>query len=119
MANENPTGRDPAVVLTIPADQVCFLRRVFEMARDGVRDELAQYPDQLREPSRLRREEAVYGRLLVALDEHVVVPDRDVRAVLGDLAQIIDADNEYRRVVAEHEALHGLLGQIEGSAGPS
>ena len=119
MADENPTGRGSAVALAIPPDQARFLRRVFEMARDGVRDELAQYPDRLREPSRLRREEAVYGRLLAALDERVIVPDRDVRTVLGDLAQIIDADNEYGRVVTEHEALHGLLGQIEGSAGPS
>jgi hypothetical protein len=70
-------------------------------------------------PSRLRREEAVYGRLLAALDERVIVPDRDVRAVLGDLAQIIDADNEYGRVVAEHNALYGLLGQVERSEGRS
>ncbi len=78
------------------------------MARDGVRDELAQYLDRLREPSRLRREEAVYGRLLAALEERVIVPDRDARTVLGDLAKIIDADNEYRRVVTEHEWGHAL-----------
>jgi hypothetical protein len=89
------------------------------MARDGVRDELAQYPDQLRELGRLSREEAVYGRLLATLDERVIIPDRDARTVLGDLAKIIDADNEYRRVVAEHEALHGLLGQIEVRPGRS
>lgn len=119
MADENPTGDGEPVALTIPPADRKFLGRVFEMARDGVRDELAQYPDQLREPSRLRRKEDVYGRLLAALDERAVVPDRDARTVLGDLASIIDADNEYGRVVAEHEALHGLLGQIEGSAGRS
>ena len=62
----------------------------------------------------MRREEAAYERLLAALDELVIVPDDEVRGVVTTLAQIIDASNEYERVVAEHEALHGLLGQIEG-----
>jgi hypothetical protein len=48
------------------------------------------------------------------LDELVIVPDADIRDVLGDLAGIIDRSNEYRRVVCEHEALHGLLDQIGG-----
>ena len=49
-----------------------------------------------------------------ALDELVIVPDSDVLDVLGDLAAIIDQSNEYRRVVSEHEALHGLLAQLRG-----
>lgn len=117
MANTNPTGRGAAVALTLTADQARFLRSVFEMARGGIQDELAKYPDQLQEPARLRREEAVYGRLLAALGELVIVPDIDVRVVLGDLAKIIDGENEYSRVVEEHEALHGLLAQVEGSKG--
>jgi hypothetical protein len=44
----------------------------------------------------------------------VIVPDNDLRTVLGDLAQVIDSGNEYSRVVTEHEALHGLLGQLRG-----
>lgn len=47
----------------------------------------------------------------------MIVPDHDVRAVLRDLAQVIDADNEYERVIAEHEALHGLLGQLAEGRG--
>ena len=47
----------------------------------------------------------------------MIVPDDDLRAVLGDLANIIDSGNEYSRVVAEHEALHGLLGQLTGGEG--
>jgi hypothetical protein len=35
-------------------------------------------------------------------------------AVLASLAQIIDASNEYERVIIEHEALHGLLDQLGG-----
>jgi hypothetical protein len=117
MADENPTGRGSAVALNIPADQVGFLRGLFTSARAGVRQELKEYPKQLKDPARLRREDAAYGRLLAALDELVIVPDDDLRAVLGDLAKIIDSGNEYSRVVAEHEALHGLLGQLTGGEG--
>jgi hypothetical protein len=87
MADENPTGRGSAVVLTIPADQARFLRGIFTSACAAVRDELREYPDQLKDPDHLRREVAAYERLLAALDE---------------------------RVIAEHEALHGLLGQLIG-----
>lgn len=114
MATENPTGRGAAVALSIPADQVRFLRGLFMDARAGVRDDLKEFPMQLREPARQQREEDAYGRLLAALDELVIVPDHDVRVVVGHLAQSIDAGNEYGRVVAEHEALHGLHAQLGG-----
>ena len=117
MANDNPTGRGAAVALKLPVDQVRFLAGTFEQARDGVREELRDYPDTLKDPKHLRREEAAYGRLLAALDELVIVPDGDVLAILADLAQVIDTGNEYARVVAEHEALHGLLDQIRGGGG--
>jgi hypothetical protein len=113
MADENPTGRGAAVALQIPADHVCFLRGVFEKARDGISDELEEFPDQL-DPKRLHREHAIYGRLLTALNELVIVPDRDVCDVVGDLAGVIDRGNEYGRVVVEHEALRGLLDQLGG-----
>lgn len=44
----------------------------------------------------------------------MIVPDQDMLGVLGDLTGIIDQANEYRRVVTEHEALHGLLAQLRG-----
>jgi hypothetical protein len=113
MAIQNPTGSGAAVALKIPADHIGFLRSTFEKARAGVKDELEEFPDQL-DPERLQREEAAYGRLLAALDELVIVPDRDVLDVLGDLAGIIDQGNEYRRIVTEHEALHGLLALLRG-----
>jgi hypothetical protein len=117
MASENPKGRGAAVALKITADQGRFLRSVFRMAQDGIQDELANYPKQLGDPTRLRREEAAYGRLLMALDELVIAPNNDVRSILRDLAQTIDAANEYERVVSEHEALYGLLEQVGGSRG--
>lgn len=116
MADENPTGRGAAVALKLPADHVRFLRDTFGDARAGVRDEL-ENSKRLKDPDRLCHEEVVYGRLLAALDELVIVPDHDVREVVASLAQIIDSSNEYERVVAEHEALHGLLDQIEGGEG--
>jgi hypothetical protein len=114
MANSNPMGRGHAVALNLPVDHTRFLRGAFEQGRAGVRDELEEYPEQLKDPEHLRREEAAYGRLLVALDELVIVPDADVLALVADLATVIDGSNQYSRVVAEHEALHGLLGQLAG-----
>jgi hypothetical protein len=114
MADSNPTGTGAAVVLTIPPDDDAFLRSVFTMARDGIRDELEKYPDQLRKPAHLPREEAVYDALLAALDGGSIVVSGDVRHVLSDLAQTIDRANEYARVVAEHAAFVGLFDQIDG-----
>jgi hypothetical protein len=113
MADQNPTGSGAAVALELPADHVDFLRGTFEKARAGVNDELEEFPNQL-DPERLQREEAAYTRLLAALDELVIVPDRDALDVLGDLAGVIDQGNEYSRVVTEHEALHGFLAQLRG-----
>jgi hypothetical protein len=112
MANENPTGGEKSVALTIPSRDRRFLRGVFTMARDGIRDELAEYPGELREPVRLDREEAAYEKLLAALSSLSIVPDADVRRVLTDLAETIDRANEYERVVAEHAALLGMQEQI-------
>lgn len=114
MADENPTGRGSAVTLNLPVDHVRFLRGIFMSARAGVCDELRDYPDDLKDPEHLRREVAAYGRLLAALDALVIVPDQDVRDLVGDLAHIIDRGNEYSRVVAEHEALHALHAQLGG-----
>jgi hypothetical protein len=117
IADQNPTGRGAAVALKLPADHIRFLRETFTIARAGVRDELKDYPKQLKDPDYLRREVVVYGRLLAALDELVIVPDADMLVILADLAQVIDAGNEYSRVLAEHEALHGLLDQLSGGEG--
>ena len=92
MADRNPTGAGDAVALAIPAEHRKFLRDLFEIARNGIREELAQYPKQLKEPSRLRREEAAYEKLLAALDSGSIVPDRDVCDVLRDLAEIYDRE---------------------------
>jgi hypothetical protein len=114
MSCSNPTADGDAVAISIPDAHRKFLRGLFEIARNGIREELAQYPKQLKEPRRLHREAAVYEKLLAAFDSGSIVPDRDVRDVLRDLAEIYDRENEYERVIDEHEALHGLLGQLSG-----
>ncbi|HEX7246268.1 MAG TPA: hypothetical protein VF245_11970 [Solirubrobacterales bacterium] len=85
------------------------------MALEGIRDELDNYPGDLREPTRLHREEGIYGALLAALDGAPITPDRHIRQVLRDLTKMNDRENEYARADAEHEALIGLLGQLSGS----
>jgi len=112
MATTDPTGDGPVIALSVPTDDAAFLRSVFEMARSGIRDELAEYPDELREPLRLHREEAVYDALLAALDSGSLVVSGDLRCVLADLAETIDRANEYARVVAEHAAMLGLRKQV-------
>ncbi len=112
MSYEKTMGVRDAVALQIEPSDRRFLRSVFAMARDGIRDELAAYPGQLREPQRLYREEAVYDELLAALERGSIEPSGDIRGVLDDLAATVDGANEYERVVAEHEALHGLRRQL-------
>ncbi len=113
MATDHPTGSGDAVALTITAEDRKFLRSVFTMALQGIRDELADYPEDLNEPTHLRREEGVYEKLLAALESGRIVPDHYTRQVLRDLADLNDRENEYARVVAEHAALLGLRDQLD------
>jgi hypothetical protein len=108
-------GDGIAVALSVPPGDLVFLRSTLTMARDGVRDELARFAEHLREPTRLRREEITYGRLLVALGTRTIAVDHELRSVLGSLAAVIDATNDYDRVLAEHDALYALLVQVEGA----
>jgi hypothetical protein len=117
MATDNPTGGGCAVALKIPASNLPFLRRVLVAARAGLRDDLDRFGDELEQPrSALLLEDAAYATLLVALDRLWIVPDDEVRAALSRLAESVDHDNDYARVLAEHDALHALLAQLEGQA---
>jgi hypothetical protein len=87
------------------------------VAQEDSREELAENPHQLKDAGRLDRELAAYAKLLEALNSRSLVPDRDVVDVLRDLAEVNDRENEYASAVEQHEALYGLLGQIDGSKG--
>jgi hypothetical protein len=111
----NPTGGGHAIALEIPAGNLPFLRRVITAARGGLRDDLEGFADQLRQPrSALLLEDAAYATLLTALDRRWIVPDDELRAALARLAGSVDHDNEYGRVAFEHDALYGLLAQLDG-----
>ena len=111
----NPTGEGPLSTLAIDPTQGRILRPLLTMVRDGIQDDLASYADVLREPVRLRREEEAAGCLLAALAGRAVEVRGEMRTLVTELAESIDLANEYERVVAEHDALHALLGQIEGA----
>ena len=100
------------VQLDVPRRDRRFLEEVLTMARDGVRDELREHGEQVREPRRLRREAAAYERLLGAVEDRRAIPDPELCAVLEELAEIVDEGNEYGRVVAEHKAMRGLLASL-------
>jgi hypothetical protein len=118
MAVENPTRDSCVVTLTIPAGNEAFLRRVIAAARDGLGEDLDDHADRLRRPvTELLREEMALLALLGALEEGEVVPGPELRATLARLAAAVDRDNEYDRVVAEHEALADLRAQVEASLG--
>ncbi len=115
MADSNPTDDGPALVLQIPAGNPPFLRLLFTAGRDGLREDLSDFVGELREPARRLREEAVYGQLLAAVDGAPLCLDHELVEALSHLAEAIDRENEYARVVAGHDALHGLLGEIKGA----
>ncbi len=114
MAVANPTADAHAVALTVPPADERFLRRLFEMALGGVRDELDHYPAGMPAPTHLHREEQIYERLLAALGGEPLAPDGATRQLLRELTEMNDRENEHARAVAEHDALLALRGQLGG-----
>jgi len=115
MAVENPTRDGRVVTLTIPAGNEAFLRRLIGAAHDGLGEDLDEHAETLERPlGDALREEMALLALLEALEEGEVVPGPELRATLARLAEAVDRDNEYDRVVAEHDALAELRGQLEG-----
>lgn len=111
-------GDDHAVVLTISTGNEAFLRRVIGAARDGIREELDRFGDQLRAPrSDLLLEETAYAALLDGLDLGRIVPDDEIHAAVLRVTEAVDRENEYERACFEHDALADLLAQLEGRAG--
>lgn len=117
MAGNDPTKDTAPVSLDVCGRGRKFLQELFEMARDGVREELRAHGQRVSSPGLLRRELAAYERLLDGLDRRQLEPHPDLVAILNELAEVVDESNEYRRVVAEHEALHGLIDSLERPRG--
>jgi hypothetical protein len=113
MAESDPMKDEVPVRIVVARRDRKFLEEILTMARDGIREELGEGEGELREPRRLRREEAAYARLLTAIEEQQVVADPELCVVLAELAKVVDESNEYSRVVAEHRAMRGLLASLE------
>ncbi|MEZ5078974.1 MAG: hypothetical protein R2725_16210 [Solirubrobacterales bacterium] len=113
MAVENPTCDSCVVTLEIPAGNEAFLRRVIVAAREGLGEDLDDHADRLRRPvTELLREEIALLSLQEGLDQGEVVPGPVLREVVARVAAAVDRDNEYERVVAEHEAIAALREQL-------
>lgn len=117
MANENPTDGRQVLPLDLPAEHITILRDSLADCLEGVRGDLAT-PEGLREPDKARWEAEAYERLLAGLERgEIVVPDEAARAAVERIARSDDKASNYTEIVANHDALHGLLALLEGAKG--
>jgi hypothetical protein len=109
MANENPTGGERAVPLDLPTQHISILRERLTDWLEGARGDL-KAPERLEDPGRTRQEVQAYERLLVSLTlGQIFLPDEDARAAVDAASKGYDKESGYAEVVANHDALHGLL----------
>ena len=113
MAGSDPTQTGDVLCIDVPARERNFLHELITLTLDGVRDELSNEPGNPRKRAELRREEAAYEHLLAGLRSGRVRARPDFHPVLMELGQVVDASNEYERVVFEHEALQGLIAAVD------
>jgi hypothetical protein len=111
MATENPTGGERAVPLSIPPEQVQYLRRELTGFKSGLEEDAQTHADRPDAQRWLATAEA-YGRLIAGLDAGEVVPDDHVRRLVREWAEAYDGSEHYARVVFEHNAIAALRDQI-------
>jgi hypothetical protein len=110
MADSDPMSGDP-VALALSGRQRRYLRRAIVDCKAGREDDLKDHPGHPN-ASRWRTDSAAYGRLIAGLDQGEIIPDTDVRRLARELAEASDHEEEYERVVFEHDALAALREQI-------
>lgn len=114
MSCPNPIGDGSPVALNLPAEQVALMRENLGDWLDGLRSDLAT-PEKLDDAGSRRREAEAFERLLLALTTgQVFLPDREAEAFLRSAAEGYDRESEYAALVANHDAMHGLLAVLEG-----
>ena len=114
MSCSQPTGGTEAVALDLPDPQRKILRSTLTSCLEGVNEDLKQ-PERLSVRVDVEREAGAYGRLLAALDAgEITIPDEAARQAVEALALAIEKDTDYRQLVAEHDALFGLLDLLGG-----
>jgi hypothetical protein len=107
MATENPTGDGATVPLDLFEEQRRYLHRALADCKAGREDDLQTYPDHPN-ARRWHADADGYERLITGLDAGEIAPDDRVR----ELAAANDREEEYERVVFEHDALAALREQI-------
>jgi hypothetical protein len=114
MATSHDTGGSEAVPLDLPDPQVKILRGTLTSCLEGVSGDL-KTPDRLPDPEKARREADAYERLLAALDEgRITVPDEAAREAVEVMVLAAEEDTNYQQILAEHDALFGLLAFLGG-----
>jgi hypothetical protein len=114
MADQNPTGDERAMPLDLPAEQKKILRATLMSCLEGVSGDL-KTPDLVPDPEKARREADAYQRLLVALDQsRIIVPDDAAREAVEAMVLSVEEDTDYAEIIAEHDALFGLLSLLGG-----
>jgi hypothetical protein len=109
-----PTGGTEAVALDLPDPQRKILRSTLASCLEGVDGDLKQ-SEHLPEPARAKREADAYRRLLAALGAgEIALPDEAAREAVEAMALAVEEDTDYRQLVAEHDALFGLLDLLGG-----
>jgi hypothetical protein len=99
----------------LPAAHVGILKGIFTSCLQGLERDL-RFGRRLRHPDQASRECSVFERLLSWLNQGFALgPDEAAYAVLRRLAAAADDANGYAAVVAEHDALHGLMAGLEAT----
>jgi hypothetical protein len=107
-----PTGARSRVSLRTPGRHLGFLTETFRLVRGAAIDALAP-PDRPRDRPPGRRDADALERLIAGVRAcEIEIPDANALRVLEAVLEAADAGTEYGRVVAEHAALVGVLGQL-------
>jgi hypothetical protein len=104
-------GGGEAVALSLTDGQRRYLRHALADCKAGREDDLQTHPDHPN-AGRWRADADAYGRLIAGVDASQVVPDDRLRRLVRELAAASDREEEYERVVFEHDALAALREQI-------
>lgn len=103
--------------LDLPAEHIPILRDRLSSWLAGIRDDL-NAPERLENPDEARREAQAYERLLVGLTTgQIILSDEPARTAIETAMATHDKESNYAEVVANHDALHGLLAALSVEAG--
>jgi hypothetical protein len=107
------TSDDEPIVLAVDRHHLQFLRLCFVCLRLGLLEDLAMDASQLKDPIATLKESELLRCWHQDLEDSVLVGTVDeLRHYLTEYLGVIDGDNDYGRVVAEHEAFAHLVRQL-------